>query len=65
MQNPLLSPYLFLAVSILLFIAAVINISDVNSMDDLYLATSLICGLVSLAKFRKPKQSDVAIHFST
>jgi hypothetical protein len=64
MLNPLISAYLFLVASILSFIAAVISVSNENSMDSIYLGTGLLCGLLSLAMYRKRKRS-AAIHFST
>ncbi len=64
MLNPLITAYLFLAASILSFIAAVINVSNENLMDNIFLGISLICGLITIAMFRKHKQA-AAIHFST
>jgi hypothetical protein len=64
MQNPPISAYLFLGLSILSFAGAVISISNESSIDDIYLGVGLLCGLVSLAIFRKRKQ-DIEIHFSS
>jgi hypothetical protein len=64
MQKPLISAYLFLVASILSFIVAVISVSNENSMDNIFLGISLICGLISIAKHRNAYQAT-AIHFST
>jgi hypothetical protein len=64
MLNPIINTYLFLAASVISFIAAVISVSNENSMDNIFLGISLICGLVSIAMFRKHKQA-ASIHFST
>jgi len=64
MQKPLISTYLFLVASILSFIVAVISVSNENSMDNIFLGISLICGLISISMFRKHLQA-AAIHFST
>ena len=63
MLSPLINTYLFLAASIISFVASVISVSNESSMDNIFLGVGLLCGLVSLAMFRKRKP-EAAIHFS-
>jgi hypothetical protein len=58
MLNPLITSLLFLVASISGFIAALISVSNESSMDNVCLVASLICGLVSIAMFRKHKRSS-------
>ena len=56
MLNPLISTVVFLIASISAFIAAVISVLNESSVDNIYLATSLICGLLCIITFRKHKR---------
>ena len=56
--------FLLLIVSILAFIGAGFCVFVESPMDSIYVGIALLCGLISLAMYRKRKP-DVAIHFST
>jgi hypothetical protein len=58
MLHPLISAFIFLVASVSTFIAAVVSVFNESSLDTVYLVTSLICSLLSLAMFRSHKRGN-------